>query len=65
MDTPRYHPISLADASRYIRRDLADEQRKSAVLLAPLNAGGGSKLKVLESMAAGLGVAAAPVKRMN
>ena len=41
-------------------RDLADEQRKSAVLLAPLNAGGGSKLKVLESMAAGLGVVCTP-----
>ncbi len=41
-------------------RDLADEQRRSAVLLAPLNAGGGSKLKVLESMAAGLAVVCTP-----
>jgi len=36
--------------------DLSIEQRKSAVLIAPLTGGGGSKLKVLESMAAGLAV---------
>jgi glycosyltransferase involved in cell wall biosynthesis len=36
--------------------DLSVEQRKSAVLIAPLAGGGGSKLKVLESMAAGLPV---------
>jgi glycosyltransferase involved in cell wall biosynthesis len=36
--------------------DLSVEQRRSAMLLAPLTAGGGSKLKVLESMAAGLAV---------
>jgi len=36
------------------------EQRRSAVLLAPLNAGGGSKLKVLESMAAGIAVVGTP-----
>ena len=36
------------------------EQRRSAVLLAPLTTGGGSKLKVLESMGAGLGVVCTP-----
>jgi glycosyltransferase involved in cell wall biosynthesis len=36
--------------------DLAAEQRRSALLLAPLTSGGGSKLKVLEAMAAGLAV---------
>jgi glycosyltransferase involved in cell wall biosynthesis len=40
--------------------DLAGEQRNSAILLAPLNAGGGSKLKVLEAMAAGLAVVSTP-----
>jgi polysaccharide biosynthesis protein PslH len=37
-------------------RDLAAEQRRCALLLAPLTSGGGSKLKVLEAMAAGLAV---------
>lgn len=36
--------------------DLSSEQRRSALLIAPLSEGGGSKLKVLESMAAGLPV---------
>lgn len=36
--------------------DLAEVQRHSAVFMAPLRAGGGSKLKVLEAMAAGLAV---------
>jgi glycosyltransferase involved in cell wall biosynthesis len=36
--------------------DLAAQQRRCALLLAPLRAGGGSKLKVLEAMAAGLAV---------
>jgi len=36
--------------------DLAEVQRHSAVFMAPLRAGGGSKLKVLEAMAAGLPV---------
>jgi glycosyltransferase involved in cell wall biosynthesis len=36
------------------------EQRRSALLVAPLRAGGGSKLKVLEAMGAGLGVVGTP-----
>lgn len=36
--------------------DLAEVQRHSAAFMAPLRAGGGSKLKVLEAMAAGLPV---------
>ena len=40
--------------------DVPAEQSKSAVLLAPLTAGGGSKLNVLESMAAGLTVVCTP-----
>ena len=36
--------------------DLSQEQRRCALLLAPLQGGGGSKLKVLEAMAAGLAV---------
>jgi polysaccharide biosynthesis protein PslH len=40
--------------------DLSTEQSKSALLLAPLKGGGGSKLKVLESMAAGLVVVSTP-----
>jgi glycosyltransferase involved in cell wall biosynthesis len=40
--------------------DPSVEQCRSALLLAPLSAGGGSKLKVLESMGAGLGVVCTP-----
>jgi glycosyltransferase involved in cell wall biosynthesis len=40
--------------------DPAEELRRSALLVAPLNAGGGSKLKVLEAMGAGLGVVCTP-----
>jgi glycosyltransferase involved in cell wall biosynthesis len=37
-------------------QDIAAVQRECAVFLAPLRSGGGSKLKVLEAMAAGLPV---------
>jgi polysaccharide biosynthesis protein PslH len=40
--------------------DPTAEQRRSALLVAPLSAGGGSKLKVLEAMGAGLGVVCTP-----
>ncbi|WP_210425974.1 glycosyltransferase family 4 protein [Chromobacterium violaceum] len=39
---------------------LAPEQRRAAAFIAPLREGGGSKLKVLEAMAAGLPVLATP-----
>ncbi len=41
-------------------QDLLDQQRNSAAFLAPLRAGGGSKLKVLEAMSAGLAVVSTP-----
>ena len=40
--------------------DVRTEQSRSALLLAPLKSGGGSKLKVLEAMAAGLAVVCTP-----
>ncbi|MNJ52478.1 Glycosyl transferases group 1 [compost metagenome] len=40
--------------------DLRDLQRHSAVFFAPLRYGGGSKIKVLEAMAAGLPVVTTP-----
>jgi len=40
--------------------DLRDVQRASAAFFAPLRAGGGSKLKVLEAMAAGLPLVCTP-----
>jgi polysaccharide biosynthesis protein PslH len=40
--------------------DVRTEQSRSGILLAPLKSGGGSKLKVIEAMAAGLAVVCTP-----
>ena len=46
-------PDARIDWQGYVP-DLSEVQRRSAVFMAPLRSGGGSKLKVLEAMAAGL-----------
>jgi glycosyltransferase involved in cell wall biosynthesis len=50
---PRIHWLGFVD-------DIQTVQRQCAAFIAPLRAGGGSKLKVLEAMAAGLAVVSTP-----